>query len=114
MKFVLFAGTTGFDKSAYIERFRTQCLRENGYDPESDESNDFIRYIKFEKMLVEHDGCENIDAFLKKFSSKEKFQAIEETFAKIARELSTSKADYVFFDVHLSYYKNSMFFPPFQ
>ena len=71
MRFVLFAGTTGFDKSAFVEKFRAQCLRENGYDPGSSEADDFIRYIKFEKILVEHDRCENIDAFLKKYSSKE-------------------------------------------
>ncbi len=113
MTFTIFAGTTGFDKSIYLHKFRDECLRRNHYQPESGEADRFIKYVKFEEHLIQTAHCSDINAFLKIPSSQTKFEHIERTFQKIADELEHSRPRNIFFDIHLSYYRNSTFLPPF-
>lgn len=114
MTFVIFAGTTGFEKSKYLEKLRNECLVRNGYKGSSSDSSKFIKYIKFEDHLTKTSKSNNIQTFLKRHSAQQKFRFVEETFERISQELSKEKPNNVFFNIHLSYYSSSSFFPPFQ
>ena len=113
MKLILFCGTTGFGKTTYLKKFRDYCLTKDGYEVTGTEAENRIKLIKFEDVLNSIDGSANTDAFLKKDSSKEKYEKIESTFVRIKNEISSLEYEYVFLDIHLSYYRNSTFFPPF-
>lgn len=112
MKVVFFAGTTGFNKSKFLEGFREYYLEKDEYARTGTESEAHVKLVNFEDKLVEVSGSETIDAFLKRDSWREKAEYVEQTFVRIGREIMQRNHEIVFLDIHLSYYRNSMFFPP--
>jgi hypothetical protein len=112
----IFAGTTGFDKSAFVKQFAQTCLQRNDYPGhlDSPDARSFIQYIKFEdELLTEDSTSTDIPGFLEKPSFREKCRTIERTFKRIGEEISVTSA-HLFLDIHLSYYKGSQFLPPFS
>ena len=106
MKIVIVTGISGIDKSRFIRKLVTN-LRIG--------TKSVI--IKFEDKLVDPERGDSttsppttITAFLDQPSLTDKVRTIEETFTWISR--SHLVKEYVFLDVHLTYYKNSEYFPP--
>lgn len=107
MKIVIVTGITGINKSGFINKFKKRA----GIDGVSD-------IINFEQVLVNedqnyHSGKTHTDitAFLDLHSSNEKGELINNTFSQITPKLNKK---YVFLNVHLTYYKNNEYFPPFN
>ena len=112
---VVFAGTTGFEKSSIIQRFTRSSLKKKGYPPDLDsaESRKMIRYFKFDDELLQESNAVDIAAFLEKPSYQQKNKFIEATFRRIHKAIGAGpRPEYVFLDIHLSYIKRSEFFPP--
>jgi len=112
---VVFAGTTGFEKSSILQEFTEASLRKQGYpsDLTSKDSQKLIRYFKFDDELLAESKAADIPAFLENPSYQQKTKTIEATFRRIGRELSKGpRPKYIFLDVHLSYIKRSEFIPP--
>lgn len=109
MKIVIVTGITGIDKSAFIKKFikRARISKRS-------------KVIKFEAELVNQKRMHGsvrppggMTAFLNGKSLTQKTRYVEETFGWIAKHCMLGPdIDYVFLDVHLSYYKNSEYFPP--
>jgi hypothetical protein len=116
LQLTIFAGITGFDKSAVIKTLAKKCLKQNGLsdDLTSTESAEFVKYIKFEDELLKVDGSQNIATFLGKLSLKAKADAIEKTFTRINKQIKRqrNKINHLFLDIHLSYLRNSEYTPP--
>jgi hypothetical protein len=112
---VIFAGTTGFNKSAILRKFTKDCLKRKGFqgDLTSAEGQRFIRYFKFDDELIAESKAVDIPSFLENPSYQMKTRMIEETFRRIRRELNEGpRPKFIFLDVHLSYTKRSEFVPP--
>ena len=109
MQLIIFSGITGFDKSKFITSFAQECLEKRGYNPDlnDDESKQFIHYIKFENELLAIDDSINIARFLAKPSLHEKIQSIERTFYRVGEKIRDINSQYVFLDIHLSYFYRS-------
>lgn len=104
----IFAGISGIDKSEFVENFIKKSKREEQ-----------ILNLDFEKELLndERDGNSSPDiaSFLDSPSSKVKLKEIEATFSWLTKKIDerNSKITDIFLKIHLSYFKNSEFFPPF-
>ena len=112
---VIFAGTTGFGKSAIIQQFTEESLKLKGYTAgiNSPESRKLIRYFKFDDELIKEANAADVPTYLENPSNQQKTKAIEATFRRIRKELNSGpKPKYVFLDIHLSYIKRSEFIPP--
>jgi hypothetical protein len=112
---VIFAGTTGFNKSAILQKFTKDCLKRKGFqgDLTSAEGQRFIRYFKFDDELIAESNAVDIPSFLENPSYQTKTRMIEETFRRIRRKLNEGpRPKFIFLDVHLSYTKRSEFVPP--
>lgn len=108
MKLVIVTGITGIDKRGFIDKFRKQA----GIDALSDT-------INFEEVLVNknnehHSGATHTDitTFLNLHSSNEKGELVNNTFHHIPKHKFNK--EYVFLNVHLTYYRNNEYFPPFN
>lgn len=109
MKVIIVSGITGIDKSAFIKEF----IKRAGISKRS-------KVIKFEAELVNQKRMHGsvrppggIGAFLNGKSPTQKVRYVEETFGWIATHcVPDPNIGYLFLDVHLSYYKNSEYFPP--
>lgn len=116
MQLTILAGITGFDKSSFIQNLIRNCLKQNSLseDLNSTESSKFIKYIKFEEELLKVDGSQDIATFLNKNSLKAKVDAIENTFTRINKQIKRqkNKINHLFWDIHLSYLRNSEYTPP--
>jgi len=102
-----FAGITGIDKSNFIQ----SLISKSG-------KTDEILHINFEDELTDNSRPgitpSDIPAFLDMPNPYTKIKIIEDTFRWIADKITRQqdKKKYIFFSMHLSYYKNSEFFPP--
>lgn len=105
----IFAGISGIDKSQFVNNFIAKSKKQNE-----------ILNLDFEKELLndERGGANSspdIASFLDSPSSKLKLKSIESTFSWIAKKIDerNSSVTDIFLKIHLSYLKNSEFFPPF-
>lgn len=105
----IFAGITGIDKSKFIKNLIDKS-----------EKADKILHVDFESELTDRSQSRhapaNIPAFLDMPNPYMKSKIIEDAFDSAFRKIISQKPDveHVFFSIHLSYYKNSEFFPPFD
>jgi len=104
----IFAGISGIDKSEFVKNF----IKKSGKQAH-------ILNLDFEKELLneerEGNSSPDIASFLDSPSSKLKLNEIESTFGWLAKKIDErdSKITDIFLNIHLSYFKNSEFFPPF-
>lgn len=104
----IFTGITGIDKDDFIKHL----IKKSGKDKK-------ILYIDFESELTNSSrhrtAPTDMPAFLDMPNPYTKTKIIEDTFEwcfdKIIK--CESEIEHIFFSIHLSYYKNSEFFPPF-
>lgn len=108
MKIVIVTGITGINKSEFIDNFRKKA----GID-------DVSEVINFEQELINDDRKKhggivptNITSFLNTPSTNDKAEMVRDTFSWIQK--ITSNNEYVFLNIHLTYYKNNEYFPPFD
>ena len=112
---IIFGGITGFNKSNIIEAFTRKKLKCDGFSEkfEDEDSKKHIYYIKFEEELKKIYDSTDIESFLGKPKFQEKFKSIQRTFINIGENIKKIEAEYVFLDIHLVYFYQSQFFPPF-
>jgi len=72
-----------------------------------------IQYISFEDELIVQSNVTDIASFLDVNSLENKATLIEKTFTRVGKQVNESKAEHIFLDIHLSYFKQSRFVPPF-
>jgi len=112
---IIFGGITGFNKSEIIETFTRKKLKQDGFSEEFEDeaSKRRIFYVKFEDELMRVSGSTDIESFLGKPSFREKCLFMESAFTNIGRSIKEIEPDYVFLNIHLIYFYQSQFFPPF-
>lgn len=103
---IFFTGITGTNKKKLIKNIITQSGRESE-----------ILHIDFERELTnpQRPGMppSSIPDFLDIPNPYHKVKIIQDTFAWIKSQISKNPdKKFVFINIHLSYYKNSEFFPP--
>ena len=107
---IIVTGISGINKSEFIQNF----VKKAGIAAKS-------KIIKFETELTNRSRQSpgiippsDITSFLEE-SSRNKIKTIEETFSWITDNLLIdSNIEYVFLEIHLQYYKNTEYFPPFN
>ena len=105
MKVVIISGISGIGKNNFIRKLIEYA-----------KINDESEIIKFEDKMVDpergNDSPTNIITFLDQPSLRNKINTIETTFEWIQKTKFDPNKKYIFLDVHLTYYKNSEYFPP--
>lgn len=103
---IFFTGITGINKSQFINNL----IQKSGKSSE-------ILLVDFEKELTDNNrpgiSPSNIPDFLDIPNPYTKVKIIQDTFDWIKKKISKqTDIKYIFVNIHLSYYKNSEFFPP--
>lgn len=109
MNIIIVSGISGIKKSEFIDNFRKMAGIE-----------DISQVIKFEDELTNQSRRKtgvvppaNITTFLEQESSSNKRDSIEKTFSWITNDIKIKKnVEYVFLNVHITYYKKTEYFPP--
>ena len=104
----IFAGISGIEKEDFINRLTKKAGKEN---------NVFL--VNFEDELLNEErnppeSSSDMPTFLNSDDPKLKIKTIETNFSWIAKKLDDrpQKTSDIFLNMHLSYFKNSEFYPP--
>ena len=100
----VFAGISGLDKKGVVD----SIVDHSGRSGE-------VHRADFEAELLNRPplDCPDIPSFLDIHNRQQKLDAIEGAFRRITRDIEgQDSASHVFLTMHLSYFKNSGFFPP--
>ena len=110
MKVVIVTGISGIGKSGFINNFIKHA-----------KIGDVSEVIKFEDVLVDRERDRSsvhtpstVPAFLDIHNQADKVKTLNETFEWIRKIVFDPAKKYIFLDMHLTYYKNSEYFPPFD
>lgn len=110
MKVVIVTGVSGIGKSGFISNFIRHA-----------KIGDMSKVIKFEDVLVDRERDRSgvhtpstIPAFLDIHNQADKVNMLNDTFEWIKKTAFGSDEKYVFLDMHMTYYKNNEYFPPFD
>ena len=105
----IFTGISGIDKAAFVKKL----LKKSGMMEK-------VLVIDFEKELINEsrnppETTPDIAAYLDSPDPTLKFDIFETTFQRVAKLVGENmgKFEHVFLLIHLSYFKNSEFYPPF-
>ena len=105
----IFTGISGIDKAAFVKKL----LKKSGMMEK-------VLVIDFEKELINEsrnppETTPDIAAYLDSPDPTLKFDTFETTFQRVAKLIgeNVGKFEHVFLLIHLSYFKNSEFYPPF-
>lgn len=105
----IFSGISGIDKEQFLKRLVSKIKK--GIQ---------VFQINFEKELLNEDrnppeSSSDMPTFLNSDDAKLKLQTIETNYSWIAKKIDTipSETTDIFLNMHLSYFKNSEFYPPF-
>ena len=100
----VFAGISGLDKNKVVDSIVRHSRRSGE-----------VHRVDFESELLNQPplDCPDIPSFLDIYSRQQKLDAITSTFKRITRDIEgQDNVSHVFLTMHLSYFKNSEFFPP--
>lgn len=110
MKVVIVTGISGIGKSGFISNFIRHA-----------KIGDMSKVIKFEDVLVDRERDRSgvhtpstITAFLDIHNQADKVNMLNDTFEWIKKTAFDSGKKYIFLDMHMTYYKNNEYFPPFD
>lgn len=100
----MFAGISGLDKKGVVDSIVAHSRRRGD-----------VHRVDFEEELLNRPplDCPDIPSFLDIHSRQQKLDAMAGTFGRITRDIEgQDSAPHVFLTMHLTYFKNSEFFPP--